>query len=199
MKLSALPLTCWKSPGLSLSHSYPHVDAPLNRRYTNWRDIYEFGIVKNVARNKLIIQQAIKLSEMNKKTLIIVQETIHGKIIEKVMTDMGLVTKYIDGSNSYAEREKALKMLAAGKLESIICTNIFDEGVDVEDISAVILAAGTKSAPALFQRTGRAVRKKEDENYAIIIDFIDKHHPKLLEHSIQRYELIKNERGFVIL
>lgn len=175
------------------------VNTPLDRKYTNWRDIYEFGIVKNVARNKIIVQQAMKLIEMNKKILVIVQEVTHGRIIEDVMKNMGIASAYVDGSDSYAERNRALNMLSKGKIDAVICTNIFDEGVDVEDIGGVILAAGCKSAPALFQRTGRAIRKKEDDNFAIIIDFIDNHHQKLHEHSIVRYEMIKNEKGFVIV
>lgn len=175
------------------------VNTPLERKLTHWRDIYEHGIVKNMARNKLIVTNALKMVEMGKKTLIIVQEVKHGKIIERVLHDMGVNARYVDGQNSYAERERALKQLEKGKLDTIITTSIFDEGIDVGEIGAVILAAGNKSAPALFQRTGRAIRRKEDENFAIIIDFIDNHHQKLLAHSLRRYELIKNEPGFTIL
>jgi superfamily II DNA or RNA helicase len=107
--------------------------------------------------------------------------------------------KYLDGDNTQGEREKALKLLSRDKLDCVIATNIFDEGVDVEDIGAVILAGGTKSAPALYQRSGRAMRKKEESNVAIIIDFFDHHHPKLLEHSERRYELIKGQPGFTII
>lgn len=175
------------------------VDTPLRQRLTNWRDIYELGVVKNVARNKIVVQQTMKLVEMEKKTLVIVHEVTHGKILEKVMRDMGINAEYIDGRNTFTERERALKKLSSGRLDVIICTNIFDEGVDAGEIGAVVLAAGCKSAPALFQRTGRAVRRKEENNFAIIIDFIDKHHPKLLEHSMERYELIRNESGFTIV
>jgi superfamily II DNA or RNA helicase len=106
--------------------------------------------------------------------------------------------RYQDGRHSYAQREKALKWLSKTG-DAIIATNIFDEGVDCRQINAIILAAGTKAAPALFQRTGRAMRKKSDENYAIIIDFIDHQHKKLAEHSNRRYNLIKKEKGFTIL
>jgi superfamily II DNA or RNA helicase len=122
----------------------------------------------------------------------------HGKILTGLCAKKGVRVRYQDGQNSYREREKALKWLSKSG-DAIIATNIFDEGVDCRQINAVILAAGTKSAPALFQRTGRAARKKETDNYAIIIDFIDNHHRKLAEHSKRRYNLIKREKGFAIL
>lgn len=175
------------------------VNTPMDRKYTKWRDIYEFGIVKNIARNKLVVSQTMKLVEMKRKTLVIVHEVVHGKILEKVMRDMGIKASYIDGQNTYSERDRALKALQSGKVDVVVCTNVFDEGVDVGEIGAVVLAAGCKSAPALFQRTGRAIRKKEDGNYAIIIDFLDLQHPKLLEHSVKRYNLVKNEPGFKII
>lgn len=176
------------------------VDTPLERKYTDWRDIYEFGIVRNIARNKIIVAQALKTVEMGKKTLVIVQELNHGRILEDVMKSMSMRAQYVDGSNTAEERERALRMLAKDKLDIIICTNIFDEGIDVGEIGAVILAAGCKSAPALFQRTGRAVRAKEEgNNFAVIIDLWDNHHPKLLEHSQKRFDLVSKERGFVII
>jgi superfamily II DNA or RNA helicase len=164
----------------------------------DWRDIYELGIIHHEERNHIIATQAAQLAARGKKTLIIVNEVAHGQILVGLCEKKGISVRYQDGRHSHSEREAALKWLSKTG-DAIIATNIFDEGIDVKNINAVILAAGTKSAPALFQRTGRATRRKEVDNYAIIIDFIDKQHPKLAEHSIRRYNLIKREKGFTIL
>ena len=168
----------------------------------NWRDIYEQGIIYNSYRNTMIAKQTRKLVDLNKKVLVICRETAHGELLRELLADDGIRVDYCDGKNSkVAERERALKRIKDDKLDVIVCTNIFDEGIDVNDINAIVLAGGTKSAPALFQRTGRAIRRKDDENenYAIIIDFIDQTHRILYEHSIARYNLVKNEKGFTIL
>ena len=164
----------------------------------DWRDIYEQGIIYNAQRNAIVASQAAQLASKGKKILIIVNEVKHGQILTELCTKQGVKVRYQDGRHSYAQREKALKWLSKTG-DAIIATNIFDEGVDCRQINAIILAAGTKAAPALFQRTGRAMRKKSDENYAIIIDFIDHQHKKLAEHSNRRYNLIKKEKGFTIL
>jgi superfamily II DNA or RNA helicase len=164
----------------------------------DWHEIYERGIVHHQERNGFIAKQTAKLAHDGKKILVIVNQVVHGKILLDLLKKERVKAKYVDGAASYPEREKALQWLSTtGSV--IIATNIFDEGIDVKDINAVVLAAGTKAAPALFQRTGRATRKKSIDNYAIVIDFIDTQHPKLLEHSMRRYNLIKNEKGFTIL
>lgn len=174
------------------------IEAPDLSEFTKWQDVYERGIVTHPHRNAFIVSQAVKLANDDKKTLIVVSQVAHGKILNHLLAKNGVACQYVDGGTSYPEREKALKWLM-DKGNVIIATNIFDEGVDVVGLNAVILAGGQKAPETLFQRIGRTTRKKAADNYAIIIDFIDSYHPTLLDHSMQRYNLIKNEEGFTIL
>lgn len=176
------------------------IDAPDGLRgLRDWRDIYERGIVENDYRNQVVRRTAKDLVALGRKILVIVTEVEHGKRILAELKKHGMKAEFVAGKDDYRQRTIALKELAKGKLDIIVCTNIFDEGIDVHEIDTIILAAGTKSAPALFQRTGRAVRKKEDGGYALIVDFIDRQHPKLYDHSVRRYNLIKREKGFTII
>jgi superfamily II DNA or RNA helicase len=177
------------------------VTEPDLSRFHDWRDVYERGIMFNASRNMLVASQTKKLTDMGKKTLVIVRECAHGELLTGLIKEQGVRTLYCDGRHSGSEREGALDALRKDRIDCIVATNIFDEGIDVHDINAIVLAAGTKSAPALFQRTGRAIRKKSEAvgNYAIIIDFIDDTHRILRDHSTLRYEMVKNEPGFTIL
>lgn len=174
------------------------IKGPAVKGAKNWHGVYERGIVNHAKRNAFITAQTKKLSAAGHKILLIVGRRAHGALLLESLTAAGIPSKYVDGSVSYEDRKRALSWLANKSGAVIIATNIFDEGIDVKDISAVVMAAGTKAAPAFFQRTGRATRKKKD-NYAIIIDFIDAQHDKLLEHSMKRYNYVKQERGFTIL
>ena len=164
-----------------------------------WRDVYEYGIVNNEFRNKIIASNAVKLCKMGHKTLIIVQEINHAINIEALLQKTDVIAQIVTGKDEVRARTNALKSLSKGHLDVIICTNIFDEGIDVKDVSGIILAAGTKAAPALFQRTGRALRKKDDGGHAVIIDFMDHQHPMLLKQYEQRYNLVRSEEEFKIL
>jgi superfamily II DNA or RNA helicase len=176
------------------------INEPTNISHlSEWRDVYEQGIIHNKYRNKLICQYAMKLAENNKKVLVIIKEIIHGNILYQTLQNCGCKVAFASGKDDATVRSKILKAITKDKLDIVIATNIFDEGIDVKDISAVIMGAGTKSIPAFFQRTGRAIRKKENENNAIIIDFIDKQHGMLHSHSKQRLSIVKNEPAFQII
>jgi superfamily II DNA or RNA helicase len=168
-------------------------------KLSDWRDVYEKGIVNNVFRNQVIAHNAVKLNNMGHKTLIIVQEINHANNIFELLQKTDLISQIVTGKDEVRARTNALKSLSKGHIDAIICSNIFDEGIDVKDVSGIILAAGTKAAPALFQRTGRALRKKDDGGHAVIIDFIDRQHPMLLKQSEQRYSLVQSEEEFKII
>jgi superfamily II DNA or RNA helicase len=174
------------------------VTEPRIKSLRDWRDVYERGIIHNAVRNEIIQKQALQLATSGRKTLIIVREIAHGKILLDLCHKAGIRTRLVTGATIYSDRQDDINWLAHDG-DALIATNIFDEGVDAKHINSIILAAGTKSAPALFQRAGRAMRKKGEENYAIIIDFIDNQHPMLAKHSQRRYDLVKAERGFTIL
>lgn len=176
------------------------IDQPKNIKSKRGMDeIYDRGIVNNEFRNAKIVESAKELRDMKCKTLVIVSLREHGKLLEELLEKEGVSSVYLDGDNTTTERKEGIEGLQSGKYECIIATSIFDEGIDVEELNALILAAGNKSAPALFQRTGRAMRKKDEDNWCIVIDFIDNTNKKLKEHSTARYDLVANEPGFTIL
>ncbi len=165
---------------------------------TDYDTAYERGIVNNEYRNSIIVDKVGEIKEKY-KPLVVVYKLRHGENLLRQFDANGIKAEFISGSNSYAERKKALDMLSKKKIDVIIATNIFDEGIDVKEINCVILAAGNKSAPAFFQRAGRAMRKKTENNHALIIDFIDMTNDKLFQHSKMRFDYVKNESGFIKL
>jgi superfamily II DNA or RNA helicase len=84
---------------------------------------------------------------------------------------------------------KAIKDLNEGRLDILIASDIFKEGVDIPTVPTLINAAGQKSKVATIQRIGRALRPKPPHNKALIIDFIDGNEP-LKRHSLQRFKAL---------
>lgn len=164
---------------------------------TEWDEIYTDGIVENEERNNIICGVAINRIKKGDKVLIIVLRIDHGEILYDMMKDLCNV-EWVKGEDKAQDRQKVIGKMLKGDIDCIIATNIFDEGIDINNINCVILGAGTKSAPALFQRAGRGMRKKA-LNKCLIVDFIDYQHKILLRHSTQRYSFIKNKDGYTIL
>ena len=57
-------------------------------------------------------------------------------------------------------------------LDYIFTIDIFNEGVDIPEINQVLMLRPTESPIVFVQQLGRGLRKAEDKDYVVIIDFI---------------------------
>lgn len=159
----------------------------------NFIKITELGIVKNDTRNTIITQIAKKMYHLDKPTLITVNRVEHGEILRDMLSDEGIPSVFLSGDDDSETRQQAIKGMTDGSVKVLIATSIFDEGVSVNNIRALIMAGSTKSLRLVLQRTGRSLRKKTTDNTALIFDFIDRNHPILRRHSEERLNIYKNE------
>ena len=88
----------------------------------------------------------------------------------------GWRTLALSGSDSENIRMKAIERLVGNEgedpLDYIISVDIFSEGVDVPEINQVIMLRPTESPIVFIQQLGRGLRKTEDKEYVVILDFI---------------------------
>ena len=57
-------------------------------------------------------------------------------------------------------------------LDYIFTIDIFNEGVDIPEINQVLMLRPTESPIVFVQQLGRGLRKADDKEYVVIIDFI---------------------------
>lgn len=162
-----------------------------------WQDIYIEGIVNNELRNSKIKEISLKRVYKKDKVLIIVLHIEHGEKLYKYLEEDCNV-KFVSGTDDTIKRQNAIEDIENNNIDVLIATNIFDEGVNIQNVNTVILAGGGKSAPALFQRIGRGMRAKTKEK-VLIVDFFDKQHGLLLKHSIERFKMISGKEGYKII
>jgi superfamily II DNA or RNA helicase len=174
-------------------------------RTTKYDRAYEIGIVKNPVRNALVIREAKRLvRDLGQKVVVLVAREDHGQRLLEIASATGLKATWVSGKTGKASqkavvRRKLLDDLRDGKLDIIIASTIFDEGLDEASIGAIVLAGGGKSKVSLYQRIGRASRRKKDGiNRCYIIDFLDKGNNFLWTHSARRFNTAKDEDGWVI-
>ncbi|WP_250130250.1 helicase-related protein [Jeotgalicoccus sp. WY2] len=74
--------------------------------------------------------------------------------------------------NSQEERQEAVKLLEANKLDYLITVDIFNEGVDIPSVNQVVMLRQTESSIIFVQQLGRGLRKHEDKEFLTVIDFI---------------------------
>jgi superfamily II DNA or RNA helicase len=161
-----------------------------------YHEVYQNYIVDNKDRNDKIIAATRKLISMNKKCLILVTKVEHGKKLLKMLGD-DVRAASLDGSNKSSDRLSAIKMMQDGELDVLVASKIFDQGVDIPQLDALILAGSGKSSGRALQRIGRVIRKFNGKKKAIVVDFYD-NCKFLREHSKARINVYKTEPAFKI-
>ncbi len=176
------------------------INSPLLSQKLKYPAAYKQGIIENDFRNQDIVNKGVEFAQNNLTTLILVSKINHGKdLLSRFKRYPGLKIQFIHGSKDTETRETALKALANKKLDILISSTISDEGVDIPAVSAVILAGGMRSPIRLYQRVGRGMRPKADENWVLIVDYIDLTNKHLAKHSMERFTVIRDEPGFEIV
>jgi superfamily II DNA or RNA helicase len=170
---------------------------PIRGVGSNYQDVYKRYIVENEERNGMIIDSAKKLLDKGRKVLILVTRVGHGKTLMKMIEEKGLECDFLDGNKSSKERMKVIKKMKDGELNLLIASKIFDQGVDIPELDALILAGSGKSSGRALQRLGRVIRKHPNKTRAIVVEF-DDNAKYLKDHSEARYNVYKSEPAFKI-
>jgi hypothetical protein len=68
--------------------------------------------------------------------------------------------------------------------------------VDLPTTDALVYAKGEKAEVGLVQNAYRVATAFEGKDAAIIVDFADRHHSKLLKHTMERLRIYYEEPSF---
>ena len=104
--------------------------------------------------------------------------------LSKKFNELGYRTVALSGTDSEEVRQNAFERLAMNELETdmpnapdgpldyIFSVDILNEGVDIVEVNQVIMLRPTQSPIVFIQQLGRGLRKAEDKEYVVILDFI---------------------------
>ncbi len=97
-------------------------------------------------------------------------------ILSEKFNERGYRTLALTGDDSQEKRERAVERLVleegADKLDYILTVDIFNEGVDIPEVNQIIMLRPTQSPIIFVQQLGRGLRKAENKEYVVILDFI---------------------------
>ncbi len=110
------------------------------------------------------------------KGLIFCSSKKEARTLSEKFNERGYRTLALTGDDSQEKREQAVERLVLDygedKLDYILTVDIFNEGVDIPEINQVIMLRPTESPIVFVQQLGRGLRKAEDKEYVVILDFI---------------------------
>lgn len=161
----------------------------------NYMSVYSKYIVHNEIRNDLIVDTARKLMEKGRKVLILVRYLSHGRELASKLSDIPLY--FVNGEVDGTTREEVKSAFEGGELKCLVASSVFDIGVDLPTLDALILAGGGKSTVRTLQRIGRVIRLSEGKTDAFVVDFIDNAR-YLDKHSATRITVYETEPAFKI-
>lgn len=169
--------------------------------FPRWHWVYRKGIIENTHRNSMVVDAAYRLSKLGHKATVLVVSIKHGKRLLQLLHRKGLKAAFTKGDDEVfvceGSRIKSMKesgekyrdSFLAGGLDVLIGSVVMDEAVDLPGMSALILAGGMKSPIRAVQRVGRAIRTADGKEEAIILDFRDRQHFFLNNHTNQRLKI----------
>ncbi|WP_298710878.1 DEAD/DEAH box helicase [uncultured Veillonella sp.] len=116
------------------------------------------------------------------KGLVFCSNRVEAKALSDAFNERGVYrTVCLTGEDSQETREIAIARLTGTgdyqgrsdlQLDYIFTVDIFNEGVDIPEINQVIMLRQTESPIIFIQQLGRGLRKFEDKEYVVILDFI---------------------------
>lgn len=164
---------------------------------SKYHEIYNNYIVNNAERNQKIISATKQLVAAGRKVLILVVKRDHGKILLE-MLENDLTVASLDGSNKTEDRKEAIRAMRSDEVDVLIASKIFDQGVDIPELDALVLAGSGKSTGRALQRIGRVIRTgPKSKKDSIVVDFYD-NCKYLRDHSKSRYKIYSTEPEFRI-
>jgi len=148
-----------------------------------WAEVYKRGVTDSVARNTVLVQATQRIE---KPALFFVKNIAHGKEIAAMLGRYGVRAEFAFGAHSVEYRASMLKRLAQGHFDVIVCSVIFQQGIDLPVLRGIVIGSGGKSEIAALQRIGRGMRPDKDKTTFEVVDVRDTGSVWLEKHARQR-------------
>lgn len=159
--------------------------------YPTWQGLYGAGVVRSSVRNRAITQI---VQHAAKPALVFVKQMNHGRALLTRMQAAGVACEFVWGKASQKQREAAIERLVRGEIDALICSVIFQEGVDIPELRSVVVGCGGRSVIGALQRIGRGMRRTEDKREFEVWDIQDNDSGGTLErHAKARVRAYKKQ------
>jgi superfamily II DNA or RNA helicase/HKD family nuclease len=99
----------------------------------------------------------------------------HARFMADKFNRAGIVSVAISAETGEEERRDALEGLQEGRMRMVFSVDLFNEGVDVPAVDALLMLRPTESGTLFLQQLGRGLRKREGKTVCTVLDFVGLH------------------------
>lgn len=172
--------------------------------------IYDTFIKKNKRRNEIAKNYIEYFASFNMRILVLVNKLDHARNMMELIPHLKSISVF--GGSKGLERKEPngsieeikvnyndfRKRFEKNEWDVVFGSPTMDEGFNIKSIESVIMLGGMKAKRKLIQRIGRGARKKKYLNYVYIVDFYDRGHIFVCNHSKQRKQIYENHGSLLI-
>lgn len=109
-------------------------------------------------------------------TLAFCSSISHARFMKDFFTAEGVRSAAVYSDEDSDPRHGSVADLQSGAIEVLFAVDVFNEGVDIPEVEAVLMLRPTDSPVIFLQQLGRGLRKTTDEKALRVIDFVGNHH-----------------------
>jgi superfamily II DNA or RNA helicase/HKD family nuclease len=141
------------------------------------RDAIDQLVTGNDIRARLVVNEWRRLASdaRRSRALVFCVSVAHARFMAGWLNRAGLPAACIVGETPAEERRRAPQRLASGELCALVTVDLYNEGVDLPAVDALLLLRPTQS-PVLFQQQiGRGLRLAPGKESCLVLDFVGQH------------------------
>jgi superfamily II DNA or RNA helicase len=159
-------------------------------------EVYREFVVENAARNRRIAGEARREAAAGRSVLVLVDHVRHGRNVRRLL---GEEARFVHGSTPRGALRRATAAFSVGDLPCLVATaGLFQEGVSIDGIHALVMGGGLRSRAKVIQSVGRGMRRAPGKEACLYVDFWDDDEAGILRrHSRERFRVLKEE-GFQV-
>ncbi len=99
----------------------------------------------------------------------------HARFMARLFQAAGVACAAVSGETSSEQRAQTLRKLRAREINVLFSVDLFNEGVDIPDVDALLMLRPTQSATLFLQQLGRGLRKSKNKSFCTVLDFVGQH------------------------
>lgn len=184
-------------PDVPVPKARVSADGQVHKVHNIYGVVFERAATKDQRWLRALVRVIRSLIDAGKPPFVFSHSVDHLRAIKALADERGVPCEVLYGNDSTEKRDRVVGQYARQQDFAVLTSSIFDEGANVPEIRAVVLAGARRAVVELLQRVGRGIRAKKDENRLVVVDFRPAHCRMLLSHAEEREAVFRSE-GFAV-
>lgn len=126
--------------------------------------------------NQILKEYKDSIQSTGRRSLMFCVSVKHTERMATKLQREGITAEALTYVTPMPLRQQIVSDFRAGKIDVLCIRDIFNEGIDFPEVSAIMLLRPTVSRTVFYQQLGRGLRKAEGKQDVLVYDFVSNYH-----------------------